>query len=54
MDPVARGQGRRVGQPAVRYPDDHADEAERWVLTLTTKDAKRKAGMLSKNFWLLT
>jgi hypothetical protein len=34
--------------------DEQADEAERWVLTLTSRQAKRKAGMLSKNFWLLT
>jgi transposase len=34
--------------------DDQADEAERWVLTLTPREAKRKAGILSKNFWLPT
>ena len=34
--------------------DEQADEAERWVLTLTPRQAKRKAGILSKNFWLLT
>ena len=34
--------------------DEQADEAERWVLTLTPREAKRKAGLLSKNFWLLT
>ena len=34
--------------------DEEADEAERWILTLTPREAKCKAGMLSKNFWLLT
>ena len=34
--------------------DDQADEAERWVLMLTPREAKRKAGILSKNFWLPT
>ena len=32
--------------------EEHADQAERWVLTLTKTEALRKAGMLSKNFWL--
>lgn len=34
--------------------DEQADEAERWVLTLTPREAKCKAGILSKNFWLPT
>ena len=32
--------------------EEHTDQAERWVLTLTTTEALRKAGMLSQNFWL--
>lgn len=32
--------------------DEHADEAEEWLLSLTNKEALRKAGVLSKNFWL--
>ncbi|MDQ3257320.1 MAG: transposase, partial [Acidobacteriota bacterium] len=32
--------------------DEHAEYAENWLLTLTNKEALRKAGVLSKNFWL--
>lgn len=32
--------------------DEHADYAEKWLLSLTNKEALRKAGVLSKNFWL--
>lgn len=32
--------------------DAHADDAEDWLLSLTDKEALRKAGVLSKNFWL--
>jgi hypothetical protein len=32
--------------------DEHADYAEDWLLRLTAKEALRKAGVLSKNFWL--
>jgi transposase len=32
--------------------DELADEAERWVLGLSPEEALRKAGVLSKNFWL--
>jgi hypothetical protein len=32
--------------------EEHAEYAERWLLSLTDKDALRKAGVLSKNFWL--
>ena len=34
--------------------DAHADDAEDWLLSLTDKEALRKAGVLSKNFWLRT
>ena len=34
--------------------DDQAAAAERWILRLTPRQAKRKAGILSKNFWLRT
>lgn len=32
--------------------DEHAAYAEEWLLSLTNKEALRKAGVLSKNFWL--
>ncbi len=32
--------------------DALADEAARWTLGLTTREARRKAGMLSQHFWL--
>ena len=34
--------------------EDQAAAVERWVLRLTPQETRRKAGMLSKNFWLLT
>ena len=34
--------------------DEQAEAAEHWILWLTRREARRKAGMLSKNFWLLT
>ena len=32
--------------------DQHAEYAEQWLLSLTDKEALRKAGVLSKDFWL--
>lgn len=32
--------------------DEHAEYAEQWLRSLTNKEALRKAGVLSKNFWL--
>jgi hypothetical protein len=32
--------------------DEHADQAANWVLKLSSTTALRKAGVLSKNFWL--
>jgi transposase len=32
--------------------DALADDAVRWTLGLTTREARRKAGMLSEHFWL--
>ena len=32
--------------------DEHADQAERWVLGLSNREALRKAGILSGDFWL--
>ena len=55
MDHLWRGVKQHVA--ANRQYDDideQADEAERCVLMLTPRQAKRKAGVLSKNFWLLT
>lgn len=34
--------------------DDHAQQVEDWIQGLTASQALRKAGILSKNFWLLT
>jgi transposase len=34
--------------------EDQAAAAEHWLLWLTPTEARRKAGMMSKNFWLLT
>lgn len=34
--------------------DDHAQAVENWILGLTRRQALRKAGILSKNFWLNT
>jgi hypothetical protein len=37
-----------------QYPtiNEHAAFAQAWLMSLTTTEAKRKAGILSKNFWL--
>lgn len=37
-----------------QYPtiDEHAAAAQDWVRSLSDTEAKRKAGILSKNFWL--
>jgi transposase len=32
--------------------EDHARQAEEWLMTLTKREALRKAGVLSKNYWL--
>jgi len=32
--------------------EEHAETAQAWLLNLTNKEALRKAGVLSKNFWL--
>lgn len=32
--------------------EEHATHAEEWLLSLTNKEALRKGGVLSKNFWL--
>jgi hypothetical protein len=32
--------------------DQHADRAEEWVLGLSDREALRKAGILSEDFWL--
>lgn len=34
--------------------DDHAEAVEDWITGLTRRQTLRKAGILSKNFWLLT
>jgi hypothetical protein len=32
--------------------DEHAEQAEKWVLGLSNWEALRKPGILSKDFWL--
>ena len=32
--------------------DEHADQAEQWILGLSDREALRKAGILSDDFWL--
>jgi hypothetical protein len=32
--------------------DEHADYAGKWLLNLSNREALRKAGVLSKSFWL--
>ena len=34
--------------------EQHAAAAENWVQDLSPREARCKAGILSKNFWLLT
>jgi transposase len=34
--------------------DEEAEAAENWLLWLSPTEARRKVGMLSKNFWLVT
>lgn len=44
------------GQVSANYQfvsiDRHAKQAETWLLSLSKSDALRKAGVLSKNYWL--
>lgn len=46
------------GQISANYQfasiDQHAGQAEEWLLTLSKREALRKAGILSKNYWLRT
>lgn len=32
--------------------EEHADQAEKWLLDLSAREALRKGGVLSKNYWL--
>jgi len=44
------------GQVSANYQfasiDQHARQAEEWLLSLSKREALRKAGILSKNYWL--
>ena len=44
------------GHISAHYPyptlDEHAAAAEQWIMALTSTEAQRKAGILSKHFWL--
>jgi len=44
------------GQVSANYQfasiDQHAQQAEEWLLSLSKREALRKAGVLSKNYWL--
>lgn len=32
--------------------DQHAEQAEKWIMSLSPREARRKASFLAKNFWL--
>ena len=53
MDHLWRGLKQRISaNRQYRTVDEQADWAEQWVLGLTTRQALRKAGVLSDRFWL--
>lgn len=53
MDHLWRGLKANISaNRQFRTVDEQAEYAEQWVLRLSNRAAKRKAGMLSKNFWL--
>lgn len=49
-------EAKRVRSANRQYADidEHAQHVEDWIHGLTRRQALRKAGILSKNFWLLT
>jgi len=49
-------EAKRVRSANRQYADieEHAQQVEDWILGLTPRQALRKAGILSKNFWLRT
>lgn len=53
MDHLWRGlKGYISANRQYKTIDAHAQQAENWVLSLSAGQALRKAGILSKNFWL--
>jgi len=53
MDHLWRLVRGRVSADSQRSTvDQHVDHAERWVLGLSDREALRKAGILSEDFWL--
>ncbi len=49
-------EAKRVRSANRQYDtiDEHARQVEDWIQSLTPRQALRKAGILSKNFWLRT
>jgi transposase len=43
---------RMAANRQFRTIDEGAEDAEQWVLGLSTQEARRKTGILSKNYWL--
>ena len=53
MDHLWRGLKQQVAaNRQYRAVDELADYAERWALGLTPRQARRKAGVLSEDYWL--
>jgi transposase len=53
MDQLWRGLKQEVAaNRQAASIDDLAEQATRWVLSLTTAQARRKSGIASKHFWL--
>ncbi|HXG64845.1 MAG TPA: IS630 family transposase [Blastocatellia bacterium] len=53
MDHLWRGlKGHVSANRQFKNIDEHADQATEWVLGLSSRAALRKAGVLSKSFWL--
>jgi hypothetical protein len=53
MDHLGKELKRRIASKRqFKTIDQQAEYAEKWVLGLSNRRALRKAGVLSKNFWL--
>jgi DDE superfamily endonuclease len=53
MDQLGKALKRRIAaNRQFKTIDQQAEYAEKWVLGLSNRRALRKAGVLSKNFWL--
>jgi transposase len=56
LNAMDQGWKELKGQISANYQfasiDQHARQAEEWLLSLSKSEALRKAGVLSKNYWL--